>query len=66
MVDDADEHARDEVAASPTENGRAERRKARLAEQLRANLQRRKQQARARRAGDADQRQGLDDDAPEG
>lgn len=36
-------------------------RKARLAEQLRANLQRRKAQARARRAGDADQRpEGLD------
>ncbi len=31
-------------------------RKARLAEQLRANLQKRKAQARARRAGDADQR----------
>ncbi len=36
-------------------------RKARLAEQLRANLQRRKAQARARRSGDADQRpEGLD------
>ncbi len=35
-------------------------RKARLAEQLRANLQRRKQQSRARRAGEADQRQGID------
>ncbi len=32
-------------------------RKARLAEQLRANLQKRKAQARARRAGDADSRQ---------
>jgi hypothetical protein len=34
-------------------------RKARLAEQLRANLQRRKAQARARRSGEADERQGL-------
>lgn len=33
-----------------------ERRKARLAEQLRINLQRRKAQARSRRAGEADQR----------
>lgn len=31
-------------------------RKARLAERLRANLQQRKAQARARRAGEADQR----------
>ncbi len=38
-------------------------RKARLAEQLRTNLQRRKAQARARRSGEADQRpEGL---APE-
>jgi hypothetical protein len=35
----------------------AVRRKARLAEQLRANLQKRKAQTRARRAGDADARQ---------
>ncbi|WP_372493033.1 hypothetical protein [Aliihoeflea aestuarii] len=34
----------------------AQRRKARLAERLRANLQRRKVQSRARRAGDEDQR----------
>lgn len=33
-----------------------EARKARLAEQLRANLQRRKAQARARRTGEADER----------
>jgi predicted transcriptional regulator of viral defense system len=45
------------------ENAAAERRKARLAEQLRANLQRRKQQARARRAGEADERKGLDAEA---
>ena len=33
-----------------------QRRKARLAEQLRENLQRRKAQARSRRAGEADSR----------
>lgn len=38
-------------------------RKARLAAELRANLQRRKQQARARRSGEADQRpDGLEPD----
>ncbi len=37
-----------------------ERRRQRLAEQLRANLQRRKGQARARRTGRADERQGID------
>ena len=35
---------------------KAERKAARLAEQLRANLQKRKAQTRARRLGDADQR----------
>jgi predicted transcriptional regulator of viral defense system len=66
MVDDANKDAGGEARARPAENIAAERRKARLAEQLRANLQRRKQQARARRSGDADDRQGLDDstDAP--
>lgn len=39
-------------------------RRARAAEQLRANLQRRKQQARARRAGEADDRSGLASDDP--
>jgi hypothetical protein len=40
-----------------------DRRKARLAEQLRANLQRRKAQARSRRAGEADSRpEGLNPD----
>lgn len=39
-----------------TEQSQAERRKARLAEQLRANLQRRKAQTRSRRAGEADER----------
>ena len=37
----------------------AERRAQRLAKSLRENLQRRKQQARARRAGDADETVGL-------
>ena len=36
-----------------------EERKARLARALRDNLARRKQQARARRAGDADETEGL-------
>lgn len=36
---------------------RADHRKSRLAEQLRANLQKRKEQSRARRAGDADARE---------
>ena len=38
------------------DDGRRDDRKARLAEQLRANLQRRKAQARSRRAGEADPR----------
>lgn len=67
MVEDTNKDARDDVPVRQPDNSAAERRKARLAEQLRANLQRRKQQARARRSGDADDRQGLDDstDAPE-
>ncbi|RST85182.1 hypothetical protein EJC49_17040 [Aquibium carbonis] len=60
-MDDTNEDAKGEARVRPAENVAAERRKARLAEQLRANLQRRKQQARARRAGDADDRQGLND-----
>ena len=40
----------------------ADVRKAKLAAQLRANLQKRKLQARARRAGAPDSRQGLDTD----
>jgi len=39
---------------TPSDGG--DRRKARLAEQLRANLQKRKAQARSRRAGDEDRR----------
>lgn len=37
-----------------------ERREARLAEALRANLHRRKAQAKSRRAGDGDPRAGID------
>ena len=43
-------------ADTPGSAGKADRRKARLAEELRANLQRRKAQARSRRAGGADER----------
>ena len=47
----------DDIARQPPRPDEAgARRKARLAEQLRANLQRRKAQARSRRAGEADQR----------
>jgi hypothetical protein len=42
---------------SGTGAGKGAERKARLAEALRANLARRKAQARARRAGEADQRE---------
>lgn len=38
----------------------ADRRKAKLAAELRANLQKRKAQARACRAGEADQREGIE------
>ncbi|WP_187972485.1 hypothetical protein [Aquibium microcysteis] len=60
MDEDGRKAAGGGTGAGRAENAAAERRKARLAEQLRVNLQRRKQQARARRAGDADERQGLD------
>ncbi|MBX3584109.1 MAG: hypothetical protein KF810_19660 [Rhizobiaceae bacterium] len=46
----------DQASGEQTETKPAPDRKARLAEQLRANLQRRKAQARSRRTGDADQR----------
>ena len=59
--DEANGQEGGKAAARRSQDVAADRRKARLAEQLRANLQRRKQQARARRAGDADERQGLDD-----
>ncbi|MDG4882673.1 hypothetical protein [Mesorhizobium sp. WSM4884] len=45
--------------ASPPKKGGGER-KDRLAEALRANLQKRKAQARSRRAGDADQQRAFD------
>jgi hypothetical protein len=44
------------MAEDKTELSQADGRKARLAEQLRANLQRRRAQARSRRAGEADLR----------
>lgn len=48
-------------AGSKDNHGQSDIRKGRLAEQLRANLARRKAQARARRAGLADERpDGLD------
>ena len=43
----------------PQPSGNDAARKARLARALRDNLARRKQQARARRAGDADETEGL-------
>jgi hypothetical protein len=42
----------------PGSGDEQERRKERLAEELRANLQRRKTQARSRRSGEADARAG--------
>ena len=46
---------------STKQDERDRARKARLAEQLRANLQRRKAQARSRREGEADERpEGID------
>jgi hypothetical protein len=42
-------------ADTPGSAGKADRRKARLAEELRANLQRRKAQARSRRTGGGDE-----------
>jgi hypothetical protein len=44
------------VTTSGKRPGKQAERKARLAEELRANLQRRKAQARSRRAGEADRR----------
>ena len=42
--------------ASPPPPSAKQRREARLAEELRANLQKRKAQARSRRTGEADER----------
>lgn len=50
------------MSKSTEQDKMAEARRARLAEQLRANLQKRKVQARARRIGEADQRDGLGDE----
>ena len=51
--------ARAQMPESDAVRARAEERKARLARTLRDNLARRKQQARARRAGEADETEGL-------
>ncbi|WP_189478796.1 hypothetical protein [Mesorhizobium sp. M1E.F.Ca.ET.063.01.1.1] len=51
--------------ANPAKKGDGER-KDRLAEALRANLQKRKAQARSRRAGDANKRACDADELPEG
>ncbi|MEM6464283.1 MAG: hypothetical protein AAF724_20455 [Pseudomonadota bacterium] len=48
-----------EKGDTPGAKNPAERRKERLAAELRANLQRRKQQTRARRQGDMDATSGL-------
>lgn len=51
---------------STKQDDRERARKARLAAQLRANLQRRKAQIRSRREGEADQRpEGIDAAAPD-
>ena len=51
--------AKAQMPESDAVRARAEERKARLARTLRDNLARRKQQARARRSGDADETEGL-------
>lgn len=51
--------AKAQMPESDAVRARAEERKARLAKTLRDNLARRKQQARARRSGDADETEGL-------
>ena len=51
--------AKKQMPESDAVRARAEERKARLAKTLRDNLSRRKQQARARRAGAADETEGL-------
>ena len=56
----------DMAADKPGRITEEQRRKARLAEQLRKNLQRRKAQARARRSGAADSRPGGLDPASTG
>ena len=56
--DDHKRHARG-PAGGDERSSEAEARRQRLAKNLRDNLQRRKQQMRARRAGDADETSGL-------
>jgi hypothetical protein len=51
--------AKDPRVPTPAPQSAAEHRRKRLAETLRLNLQRRKGQARARRAGAADETEGL-------
>jgi hypothetical protein len=67
-MDDDREHSTPDVAAEPAgkQAGPGDRakqreaeRKARAAQKLRENLSRRKHQARARRAGEADETNGL-------
>ncbi|SMC87525.1 hypothetical protein [Rhizobium sp. RU36D] len=61
MTDESVPAAASPVMAQPTE---AERRRLRQAQKLRENLQRRKQQLRSRRAGDADETEGLPGASP--
>ncbi|MEY9167312.1 hypothetical protein ABIE78_005431 [Sinorhizobium fredii] len=57
--DDEKERAAGSRSGAAAGKSEAEVRRQRLAKTLRDNLQRRKQQARARRAGDADETSGL-------
>lgn len=54
-----DESPRREASAAVLQPTEAERRKMRQAQKLRENLQRRKQQLRSRRSGNADEAEGL-------
>ncbi|NWJ24850.1 hypothetical protein BJG94_19640 [Rhizobium sp. Td3] len=56
---EAAESGKRQAGPGETAKQREAERKARAAKKLRENLQRRKQQARARRAGDADETDGL-------
>ncbi|MDR6754857.1 hypothetical protein J2Y48_000130 [Mycoplana sp. BE70] len=56
---DGGRRAKPQAPESEAVRARAEERKARLAKTLRDNLSRRKQQARARREGAADETEGL-------
>lgn len=64
MTDESDPSKAERVAEAKRISARvtqaeAERRRERAAQKLRENLMRRKSQARARRAGDADETEGL-------